>query len=54
MSKISVRETRLVVPPEGFDDDQYAYWLLKYHDNDWVLLAIRPDGVHIFGKFHDF
>ena len=54
MSIISVKETRFVTPPDGLDEDQYADWLLNYHDNDWVLLAIRPDGLHIFGKFNDF
>ncbi len=48
-----IKKTRFVTPPENPDDDEYADWMFKFHDNGWVLLAIRPDGLHIFGKFHD-
>jgi len=57
-----ITETRLVPPPDSailngevdfreVDEDEYAAWIFQYHDNGWVLLAIRPDGLHIFGKY---
>lgn len=52
---MKIKETRFVTPPDGSeeDDDAYADWIFKFHDNGWVLLAIRPDGLHIFGRFKD-
>ncbi len=35
----------------NIEDQEYEAWMFPFHDNGWVLLAIRPDGLHIFGKF---